>query len=56
MDLKTANVSYTLDEVNLISEPIHGRDTKYFGNLGRDFIWQYSSYTINFESMFIDFN
>ncbi len=55
INLKTANVSYTLEDVDLISESIEGRESKYFGNLGRDYIWQYRSYTINFETMFIDF-
>ena len=54
--LRTGETQNILKETYALISPL-GEDSKYFyGNLGMDFIGAYKSYTINFESMFIDFN
>lgn len=55
VELKVGNITSTINNIELLSEPIQNQYSKYYGNLGRDYIFQHKSYIINFESMFIDF-
>lgn len=48
------NSSVTLDNISLFKEKLKAEEFVY-GNIGRDFIQQFESMTINFDKMFIRF-
>lgn len=46
----------TLDSLAVLTEPVGNFDAHFYGNVGQDIINQFNKMTINFQSMYIDFN
>jgi hypothetical protein len=56
IQLKTGNKTFNLHGLHMhISDKILPTASKFYGNIGQDFIHNYKSMTINFDKMFIDF-
>ena len=44
-----------LDDVKLVSERIKDHDKSFYGNLGQDYMGEFSEMVLNFEHMYVDF-
>lgn len=55
INLNVAGSEANLKEVSLISETMLKNSEYFYGNLGQDFMKQFSEMIINFESMFVEF-
>lgn len=44
-----------LEDISLVSENIKDHDKGYFGNLGQDYMGEFSEMIMNFEDMYVDF-
>lgn len=44
-----------LDKVKLVSESIKDHDKSFYGNLGQDYMGEFSEMVLNFEHMYVDF-
>lgn len=53
--LKIGNSKLKLDDVRVIAENIKDHDKGYFGNLGQDYMGEFSEMILNFEDMYVDF-
>ncbi|MEP7144625.1 MAG: retropepsin-like aspartic protease [Ferruginibacter sp.] len=53
--LYAGNQNVTLDSVAILTKPIYPGQ-KYYGNIGQDLVGRFRKMTIDFESMYIDFN
>jgi len=52
---KIADSKAPIEDVSLISEPMLKNSEYFYGNLGQDFMKQFSEMIINFETMFVEF-
>lgn len=46
---------FRLDKVNLVSERIKDHDKSFFGNLGQDYMSEFSDMILNFKDMYVEF-
>jgi predicted aspartyl protease len=53
--LKIGNSKLKLSDVRVIAENIKDHDKGYFGNLGQDYMGEFSEMILNFEDMYVDF-
>jgi predicted aspartyl protease len=44
-----------IDEISLLAENIKDHDKSFFGNLGQDYMSEFSEMILNFEDMYVDF-
>lgn len=52
---KIGTSSLKLEDVSLIAENIKDHDKSFFGNLGQDYMGEFSQMILNFEDMYVDF-
>jgi len=53
--LRVGNSKIKLDDVRVVAEKIKDHDKSYFGNLGQDYMGEFSEMILNFEDMYVDF-
>ncbi len=46
---------FRLDKVDLVSERIKDHDKSFYGNLGQDYMSEFSEMILNFKDMYVDF-
>lgn len=54
-NFKIGTSSLKLEDVSLIAENIKDHDKSFFGNLGQDYMGEFSQMILNFEDMYVDF-
>ena len=52
---KIGNSRVKLDDIKLVPERIKDHDKSYFGNLGQDYMSEFSEMILNFKDMYVDF-
>jgi len=53
--LRVGTSKFKLDEIKLVVERIKDHDKSFYGNLGQDYMGEFSEMLLNFEYMYVDF-
>lgn len=54
-NFKIGTSSLKLEDLSLVAENIKDHDKSFFGNLGQDYMGEFSQMILNFEDMYVDF-